>query len=136
MGSSVSDMLATVKLLALPVALFFFGMGLVALARPPFIVGIFGATTPTPASRNEVRAVYGGYGLFAGATLTSACFFLQADIAHGVVLAFALSLAGMAFGRTVGALLERERAFHPTWTFVLVEALLAAMLYVATHLNR
>lgn len=38
----------------------------------------------------------------------------------------ALAFGGMAFGRVIGACLERERRVFPTWLFVGVEVALAA----------
>ena len=44
-------------------AVFFLGMGSFALAGPAALIRPFGITLPSPESRAEVRAVYGGFGL-------------------------------------------------------------------------
>jgi Domain of unknown function (DUF4345) len=45
------------------IAVFFLGMGIYALAAPAALVRPFGITLGESASRSEVRAVYGGFGL-------------------------------------------------------------------------
>src|ERR1700752_4403199 len=45
------------------IAVFFLGMGLYALAAPAALVRPIGITLGESASRSEVRAVYGGFGL-------------------------------------------------------------------------
>src|SRR5262245_63350210 len=93
------------------VIVFFVGMGLLALVSPESISDTFGTPTLTPAGRNEVRAVYGGFGLAVAAMLVLA---LNAPtLRAGVLLAVAASLAGMAAGRLVAALVERPTAFYP-----------------------
>jgi len=44
-------------------ALFFFGMGAVALVRPERIVALFGTPRPTLDGRDDIRALYGGFGI-------------------------------------------------------------------------
>ena len=39
-------------------------MGIGAIAKPTVVTAQFGILELTPASRNEVRAVYGGFGVF------------------------------------------------------------------------
>ena len=58
-----------VSLLVIAVAVFFLGMGIVALWRPALILGLFGTAVTTSEGRNEVRAVYGGYGVAMGVLL-------------------------------------------------------------------
>jgi hypothetical protein len=108
-------------------ALFMIGMGLAALVRPAFVVGIFGVELPRAASRAEVRAVYGGYGVAVGALLLAAPSQLGGAAARGVALAIAASLGGMAVGRAIGGLVERQ-PLYPSWTFVAVELAIAGSL--------
>jgi hypothetical protein len=54
------------------VATFLAGMGSVALVKPALIWKPFGVAPTTPAARNEVRAVYGGFGLAVAALLFTA----------------------------------------------------------------
>jgi hypothetical protein len=107
----------------------FAGMGLVALARPERIVAFFGTRELTLDGRNEVRAVYGGFGL-AIAGLLCAAQQLPA-LRPGVLLAVAVALLGMAAGRVASALLDGSPGRWP-WIFMGVElaggcALLGAM---------
>ena len=86
------------------VAAAFAGMGVVGLAKPQFIMDIFGVQL-TLDGRNEVRAVYGGFGVFIAGALVWA---LQSPrYAAGIILAVAIALAGMAAGRVVSLLIER-----------------------------
>lgn len=50
-------------------ALFMLGMGLCALVRPAFVVTFVGLVPSTADARNEVRAVYGGFGVAMAALL-------------------------------------------------------------------
>lgn len=87
------------------VALAFLGMGLVALAQPRRIGHYFGTRFDTADGRNEVRAVYGGFGLAMAAALVAAERIPA--LREGVLVTVALALAGMALGRVLGALVER-----------------------------
>src|SRR5262245_17361463 len=51
------------------VAVFFVGMGLVGLIAPERITAIFGTPALPLPHRNEVRAVYGGFGVAIGVLL-------------------------------------------------------------------
>jgi hypothetical protein len=108
------------------VAVFFVGMGVMALGAPGRIVAIFGTTTLTAEGRNEVRAVYGGFGVAVGVLLLVAAG--SPTFRPGVLAAIATALAGMAGGRLVAALVERPRRFYPCWFYALAEALMAAVL--------
>lgn len=86
-------------------ALAFIAMGLVALARPAHIMTYFGVTT-TPDLRNEVRAVYGGFGLALGGLMLWTLTYPA--LADGVRVTAAVSLLGMAAGRIVSWCMERS----------------------------
>ena len=109
------------------VALFFFGMGGLALVRPQRIVEIFGGRADTASSRNEVRAVYGGFGISVGGIVASLHVW-PPMYARTAGLVLAAAVLGMAVGRVIGAIIERETRFWPTSAFVLVELALAACL--------
>jgi len=114
-------------LTVLCIAAGFAAMGLAALALPERIVAYFGTPGLTRDGRNEVRAVYGGFGLAVAALLCGA----QAPLRSGVLLAVAVALLGMAAGRLLSALLDGAPGRWP-WIFMAVElaggcALLAAM---------
>ena len=102
-------------------------MGAAALVRPAEVLSQFGVAVDTADGRNEVRAVYGGFGLALAAVLAVAALG-DSDIRDGVVLAAACALAGMAAGRLVGAALERPRGVHPVWTYFAIEVVSAAAL--------
>jgi hypothetical protein len=71
----------------------------------------FGTTLGEAASRSEVRAVYGGFGLAIAGVLGYAAVEGD-DIARGITLTVAVALAGMAFGRIVSAVID-DRTFLP-----------------------
>ncbi len=110
------------------VAAFFFVMGGVALARPDQVVALFGTSALTRDGRNEVRAVYGGFGI-AVALLLLATLWLPA-LRGGVLVAVGIALLGMAIGRLVSALLDGSPGFFP-WLFCGVELALSGALILA-----
>lgn len=110
------------------VAVFFSGMGLVALLRPERVLAFFGTHQLTRDGRNEVRAVYGGFGL-AIAALLGASFHLP-EHRSGVLITVAVALLGMAAGRLIAAALDGPPGFFP-WLFFGVEIALAALLLAA-----
>ena len=110
------------------VIVFFVGMGLVALVSPEFVTRTFGIPTLTNAGRNEVRAVYGGFGLAVAVMLVLALS--TPALRAGALLAVAASLAGMAAGRVVAALVERPPAFYPSWFYCGLETAMAVVLWL------
>ena len=104
------------------VAAFFFAMGAVALANPQRIVAYFGTDALTRDGRNEVRAVYGGFGV-ALALLLLASLWLPA-LRSGVLLAVCVALLGMAVGRLLSVAVDGSPGFFP-WLFCGVEVVLA-----------
>lgn len=112
------------------VAVLFAGMGLVALAAPKVIWAPFGVVPETPASRNEVRAVYGGFGIAIAALL----FLAEshgADFRAGVIVAVAFALFGMAGGRIVSALIEPKSVIGYPAFFLLLEAAGGGLLFLS-----
>jgi hypothetical protein len=110
-------------------ALFFLGMGLLALARPARLVAPFGISLSGPEARLEVCAVYGGFGIAIAALLGLAAFDPAAH--RGEVTAVAVALIGMAGGRVLGRVRDRPRAFHPVWTYFWVELVMGVLLLVS-----
>ena len=110
------------------IAVFFLGMGVYALAAPAALVRPFGTTLGGDASRSEVRAVYGGFGLAIAAVLAYAIA-ADGDLRKGIVITVGAALAGMAFGRVAAAILGDRTAFYPNWFYFLVEAVAAAVLF-------
>ena len=111
------------------VIVFFVGMGLLALATPEAITRTFGMPTLTPAGRNEIRAVYGGFGLAVAAILVLALY--DPSLRAGILLAVAASLGGMAGGRLLAILIERPTAFYPSWFYCGLETVMALVLWRA-----
>lgn len=112
------------------VAVFFAGMGLYALAAPDALVRPFGTTLGSAASRSEVRAVYGGFGLAIAGVLAYGIVEGGA-LRTGVLITVGAALAGMAFGRVVSAVVDQRTSFYPNWFYCLVEAVAAAALFTA-----
>jgi hypothetical protein len=109
------------------VGLFFFGMGVYALAVPQAIVRPFDYVLKTASSRAEVRGVYGGFGLAIAAVLAYAAV-APGDVRTGVLITVGAALAGMAVGRAVSAVFDERTPFYPNWFYFLVEAIGAAAL--------
>ena len=105
-------------------------MGLGALARPRDVLAQFGVVVDTVEGRNEVRAVYGGFGLAAAAVLAVAAIG-DPSTADGILVAVAFALVGMAGGRLVAAARERPGSVHPVWTYFAIEVGAASALLVA-----
>lgn len=99
-------------------------MGAAALVNPNNVFRYFGIDAATPDIRNEVRAVYGGFGialaalLLIGSTLPA--------YAPGIRLTVAVALLGIATGRIVGFCLERCGRWP--WLFGAVEIALGGAL--------
>lgn len=111
------------------VMVFFAGMGIYGLIRPTSLVAPFGTALLSADGRNEVRAVYGGFGLAVAVALALAMN--DVGLRDGVTTTVALALAGMAAGRIVSMVVERPSRFYPTVFYLLVEAALAAALSAA-----
>lgn len=105
-------------------AIFFLGMGLCALARPALVVAFVGLVPGTADARNEIRAVYGGFGIAIAALLVLVAG--NATLRPGVLLAVAAALLGMAAGRVASLLVERTGKWPIV--FLLVETALASVL--------
>lgn len=111
------------------VAVFFAGMGVLALLAPERIVAVFGTSVLTADGRNEVRAVYGGFGVAVALLLVLTAG--SSALRPGVLAAIAGALLGMAGGRLLAALVERPRRFYPCWFYCLAEAGMAGLLLLA-----
>jgi hypothetical protein len=109
------------------IACFFFGMGVYALVRPAGVLEIFGTPVTTADGRNEVRAVYGGYGLTMTAALAIAA--MVDELRAGVFVCLALAMLGMALGRMCSAAIDREASLL-TMFFGGVELAIAIVLWM------
>src|SRR5262245_32441871 len=86
-------------------AVFFFCMGMAAIVRPHAVVLLVQLVPHTPDARNEVRSVYGGFGIAVSLLLVYAAY--NTDIRSGILLAVAVALLGMVSGRVIGLFIER-----------------------------
>jgi hypothetical protein len=119
------------SLLVVAVAVFFFAMGAVALGRPEQVVRYFGTHVLSVDGRNEVRAVYGGFGIAVGALLLISLG--TPTLRAGMLASVAVALLGMAGGRLASRAIDGAAGFYP-WLFFGVEMALAAMLLGALGL--
>lgn len=111
------------------VAAAFLLMGLGALAQPTLVTRQFGIGELSADARNEVRAVYGGFGVFAAAAALLAI--TEPDLRTGIGTTLALALGGMAAGRLVGWAIDHQLGRIPA-AYLTIELIAAAMLlYVA-----
>lgn len=115
----------------LVIAAGFAAMGAGALARPKVVLAQFGVDVQTADGRNEVSAVYGGFGLALAGLLAVVALGGGDDVREGVLLAGAVALGGMAAGRVVAALRERPSGLYPVWTYFAIEVVGAAALALA-----
>lgn len=116
--------------IVLIVAAGFAAMGLGALVRPRDVLAQFGVAVDTADGRNEVRAVYGGFGIAVGVALAVAALG-DPSTADGIVVAVAVALAGMAAGRLLSAVVERPSGLFPVWTYFAIEVVGAVVLVLA-----
>lgn len=81
-------------------------MGVGALAWPGRVTARFGIPDLTTAGRSEIRAVYGGFGVLMATVLLVAL--QRTDLRAGILLTFTCALGGMAAGRVLSALTDRQ----------------------------
>ncbi|HEY4123940.1 MAG TPA: DUF4345 family protein [Rhizomicrobium sp.] len=106
------------------VAIGFALMGLAAFIRPRTLLAMLGLPAETPDSRNEIQAVYGGFGLAMAGVLIAPHWY--PGLTSGIALTVGVALAGMAIGRLIAALRERPGSW-PSIFFV-IEAIAAGLL--------
>ena len=115
-----------------PVAGFFAAMGGFALLWPERVVAFFRTDGLTVDGRNEVRAVYGGFGVAVAGLL--ALGLRRPEWGAGAVLAVAVALLGMAAGRIVSRVVDGSAGPWP-WVFFGVEVSLAGLLLVGLSVD-
>lgn len=115
-------------LLITTVAVFFLLMGVAALRRPPMVLALFGTEVRHRDTENEIRAVYGGFGVAVAGLL--AYGLVDPVLRPGLVAAIAFSVLGMAAGRVCSVAIDRGAGFYPCLFFA-VEIAIAAALLVA-----
>jgi membrane associated rhomboid family serine protease len=104
-------------------------MGVAALLVPDRVTGQFGIPRFSVAGRNEIRGVYGGFGLAMAAMLVVAT--VIPDLRVGVGLAIAAALAGMALGRVVSAIVDRGLPARPLMYLVIEIVAVSLILFGA-----
>jgi hypothetical protein len=118
------------SLIIASIAVFFFAMGVYALAAPAALASPFHLTVATPEARSEVRAVYGGFGIAMAGVLGAAALDLG-DIRSGVATTVGFALIGMAAGRLVSRLVDTSVKFYPIWFYFGVELVGGSLLLLA-----
>ena len=103
----------------------FAAMGAALLWRPQYLARLTHVELSTIESRNEVRAVYGGFGIAMAVALFIAL--VWSPFRAGIALTLGLALIGMAGGRGYAAWLERPPS-AAIWGFLVGEAVLGLML--------
>lgn len=109
-------------------ALGFAFMGAAAIVAPTRVTAQFDVPTLSVAGSNEVRAVYGGFGLAMAAILSLAV--LDPALRAGICLTAAAALAGMAAGRALSAAIDRGIGGFPL-LYLAIETAAAVMLFTA-----
>jgi hypothetical protein len=114
------------NLLITTVAAFFLAMGIAALRRPAMVLGLFGTEVRHRDTMNEIRAVYGGFGVAVAGLLGYAL--VDPVLRPGLVAGIAIAVLGMASGRLWSAAVDRGAGFFPCLFFVVEIAIGAALL--------
>lgn len=110
------------------VAVFFLLMGIAALVQPTMVLALFGTDVRHRDTKNEIRAVYGGFGVAVAGLLAYAL--VDPVLQPGLVAAIAFAVLGMAAGRLWSVVIDRGAGFYPRLFFA-VEIAIAAALLVA-----
>jgi len=113
-----------VPIIAIVSALFFFIMGAAALRSPEFIMKFFDTYDLTPSLQNEIRAVYGGFGIAVAGLILFALIGGNAQLSRGILFTLAFCVFGMAVGRLVSFLINRNTNIYP-YLFVAIEFICA-----------
>lgn len=111
------------------VAALFGLMGVGSILAPTLTTAQFGIRELDREGRNEIRAVYGGFGLAMTGVLIAAA--KMPDIRAGVTLAVGLALGGMAAGRVLSAAVDRGIGRKPVFYLGLELAGCALLLWAS-----
>jgi hypothetical protein len=104
----------------------FAAMGAGLLWQPQYLTRLTNVELTTIESRNEVRAVYGGFGVAIAIALFIAL--VWSPLRSGICLTVGLALIGMAAGRGYSWYLERTSSTM-IWGFLIGEAILGLLLF-------
>ena len=106
----------------------FITMGIGSFFLPERVTAQFDIPTLSTAGRNEVRAVYSGFGILMGLMLVVA---LNAPLLRsGICFTVAAALAGMAIGRILSTILDRHIGRWPLF-YMYLEIILATLIILA-----
>jgi hypothetical protein len=108
------------------VAVFFLLMGIAALGQPAMVLALFGTDVRHRDTKNEIRAVYGGFGVAVAGLL--AYGLVDPVLRPGLVAAIAVAVLGMAAGRLWSVVVDRGAGFYPRLFFAVEVAIAAALL--------
>jgi Domain of unknown function (DUF4345) len=106
-------------------ALFFGAIGVSAIIRPRNLLQGFSIEAIEPESRNEIRAVYGGFPMAVAALLIFSL--TRPDLSDGILFALASASVGMALGRIVSVLIDRKLGRDPA-IYIVLELIVALMI--------
>jgi hypothetical protein len=106
--------------------LLFAAMGAALLWRPEYLTRLTGVDLSTVESRNEVRAVYGGFGIAMALAMFIAMVY--EPLRGGIMMTTGLALIGMAAGRGYSVWLEPPTN-NLVWVFLGLEAVLGLMVF-------
>jgi hypothetical protein len=87
----------------------------------------------TAAGRNDVRALYGGFGVMLAAVLLVAVH--ESSLRAGILVTVASALGGMAAGRLISAAVDRGIDAGPV-RYLVLEVVVAIMLLAAVEVTR
>jgi hypothetical protein len=115
----------------MPVSLFiafilFAAMGAGLIWKPEYVSRLTGVELTTVESRNEVRAVYGGFGVAMAIAMFIAM--VSTGLRGGIMVTTGLALIGMAAGRGYSIWLERP-ANNLIYAFLGLEAVIGLMVF-------
>ncbi len=103
-------------------------MGIGAILLPMRVTAQFEIPSLTASGKNEVRAVYGGFGLAMALML-----FIAVEVSAmrtGILMTVAAALSGMASGRVISAFIDKTIGKIPIF-YLLLEIIFSALLYMA-----
>ena len=107
-------------------------MGLIAVAAPERVTRQFGIPNLDIDGRNEVRAVYGGFGIAVAIALAGALF--VGDWRVPAAAAVAVALGGMALGRAYSAIIDKQIGRFPAiYGSIEATTALVMMAAIAAH---
>lgn len=103
-------------------------MGVGSLLKPAKVTSQFDIPTLSTAGRNEVRAVYGGFGIMMSCALVVAI--LDSALRSGICFTVAAALGGMAGGRVLSGLIDGKIDKWPRF-YLLLETICAGLIATA-----